>query len=182
MSQQQQQLTEQQEWEETHANTHNPVLPESTYFNHEQEPTMPRINEMLPSKYLKKEDCEPPLLLTITSIDQEQVGQGDDIEDKWICHFEEAKGMVLNSTNMRLLEMITGSDESDDWIGKKVVAYSDPNISFGGKLVGGIRLRAPKAAKVAPPKNSHQPGKAKGDPRPSEPLPAEANADDDIPF
>lgn len=107
---------------------------------------MPKITEMLPSKYLKKEDCTPPILVTITGVSQENVGQGDDMEEKWILSFKETKGMVLNSTNLRLLEMITGSDDSDDWTGKQVVAYSDPNISFGGKLVGGIRLRAPKTA------------------------------------
>jgi hypothetical protein len=137
---------------------------------------MPRISEMIPSKYLKKEDCEPPVLLTITEVNQEVVGQGDDQEDKWILHFKESKGMVLNSTNMRLLEMITGSDDTDDWIGRQVVAY--PNISFGGKLTGGIRLKAPKLANKTP---VGKPPPYRGDPAPGAPLPAEAG-DNDPPF
>jgi hypothetical protein len=142
---------------------------------------MPKIAQMLPSKYLKKEDVESPLLLTMAEVSQESIGQGDEMEDKWILHFlEDVKPMVLNSTNMRLIEMATGSDDSDHWVGKKIVAYNDPNISFGGKIVGGIRLRAPQKPKAAvKPGIVH--GKSKGDPHPSEPLPAEA-ADDDIPF
>lgn len=143
---------------------------------------MPRINEMLPSKYLKKEDCEPALLLTIRDVVREQVGMGDDLEDKWICYFEEKeKGVVLNSTNMRLIEMVTGSDDSDDWIGKKIVLYNEPNVSFAGKLTGGIRVRAPKVPKPGPGAyKGKNPVGSRGDPAPNEPLPAEA--DSDVPF
>jgi hypothetical protein len=135
---------------------------------------MPKISEMIPSKYLRKEEVDQPVLFTIADIKQETVGQGDEQEEKWIMYFREAeKGMVLNSTNMRLLEMITGSDDSDNWMGRQVVAYNDPNISFGGKLTGGIRLRAPKSAhKTAAVK--------RGDPPPGAPLPPEAHAD--VPF
>jgi hypothetical protein len=147
-------------------------------------PKMPRIREMILSKYLKKEDCEPALLVTIREIVQEEVGIENDKEEKWICYFEEQeKGIVLNSTNMRLIEKITGSDDTDDWIGVKIVLYSDPNISFQGKLVGGIRVRAPKAAKTAKKAAKSALGSTRrGDPAPNEPIPAEANEDDAIPF
>jgi hypothetical protein len=139
---------------------------------------MPKIHEMLPSKYLKKEDVSSPKLLTIHTVTQETVGTGDDTEEKWILHFQEdVRPMVLNSTNMRLIEMVTGSDDSDEWSGHKVVLYSDPNISFGGKLVGGIRIRAPQKPKTAPVKPGTVHGKPKGDPAPNEPLPPEAESD-----
>ena len=143
---------------------------------------MPKISEMLPSKYLKKEDVAAPLLLTIHTVTQENVGMGEEMESKWILHFaEDIKPMVLNSTNMRLIEMATGSDDTDDWSGRKIVAYSDPNISFAGKIVGGIRLRAPAAAKPKPAKPAGlSAGPRRGDPAPSEPLPPDADAD--IPY
>jgi hypothetical protein len=144
---------------------------------------MPRINEMLPSKYLKKEDCESPLLVTIREIVPETVGNGSDKEDKWVCYFsEQEKGMVLGSTNMRLIEMVTGSDNTDDWIGRKIVLYCEKNVSFQGKLVGGIRVRAPKAKPALEAAKKALGSSKRGDPAPHEPLPEEATQDDDIPF
>ena len=136
---------------------------------------------MLPSKYLKKEDVSTPLLLTMHTVTQENVGMGEEMESKWILHFaEDVKPMVLNSTNMRLIEVATGSDDTDDWAGHKIVAYNDPNISFAGKIVGGIRVRAPQKPKPAPGKVIGRPA-PKIDPHPADPLPADAD-DDGIPF
>ena len=64
---------------------------------------------------------------------------------RWVMYFTEAvKGLVLNPTNGQIIAQFIGSDESDNWVGHKVVLYDEPNISFGGKLVGGIRVRAPR--------------------------------------
>ena len=56
--------------------------------------------------------------------------------------------MSVNVTNGELLAAMFGSRNSDDWIGKKVVLYRDPNVFFGGKPVGGIRCRAPQTEQV----------------------------------
>ena len=40
--------------------------------------------------------------------------------------------------------MIAGSEDFDSWIGHKVVLFRDKTISFGSKLVGGIRVREPR--------------------------------------
>jgi hypothetical protein len=129
---------------------------------------MPKINEMMPSRFLKKEDCGTGILLTIAGVQIDNVGTKDAPDEKWTMLFEENKPMVLNSTNMQLCAKICGSDDTDDWRGKKVVAYDDPNVSFGGKLVGGVRLRAPRTKHpvVANPK----------------PAPMVADMDDDVPF
>lgn len=52
--------------------------------------------------------------------------------------------MVMNSTNLQLAAQALGSDDTDHWIGKQVVLYNDPSVQFQGKLIGGIRIRAPK--------------------------------------
>ena len=108
---------------------------------------MPKIHEMIPSSYLKKEDCDPPILVTINGVKEEDLAmEGKPQEMKWVMYFDEReKGIVLNNTNIQLCAQICGSDDTDGWIGKKIVLYSDPNVSFGGKLVGGIRVRAPKS-------------------------------------
>ena len=115
------------------------------YFGHEQEPDM-KIDTMRESKYLKKEDVGAGKLVTISRLEQQNVAMEDQpAEMKWTMYFkEEDKGMVLNWTNIQLTAKATGSDDTDDWVGKQIVLYEDPNVSFGGKLVGGIRIRAPR--------------------------------------
>lgn len=112
---------------------------------------MPNINTMKDSKFLKKENCEPPILVTIRGVHQENVAMQGAPEDlKWCVAFdEEDKPMVLNSTNAQLIAKIIGSEETDDWTGHKVVLYNDPSVSYGGKVMGGIRVRAPKQPRPA---------------------------------
>ena len=130
---------------------------------------MPNISVLKTSNFIKKEDCEPPILLTIDRVSEENVAkEGASPELKWCVHFREVeKPMVLNSTNGQIIAKITGSDETENWAGHKVVLYNDPSVSFGGKLTGGIRCRAPRG-----PAN---PAKAVTQPA----LPVEP---DDVPF
>ena len=108
---------------------------------------------MTPSKFLKKEDIDPAKLVTIKAIRQANVGQDDGPEElKWTMQFREVdKPLVMNSTNIQLCTKALGTDETDDWIGKQIVLYNDPNVSFAGKITGGIRIRAPKKNGAPPP-------------------------------
>jgi len=126
------------------------------------------INQLKNSNFLKKEDIEPPRLVTISDCTEVNVAkEGAPEELRWALHFKELeKPMILNSTNGQIIAKITGSEESDDWDGHKIVLYHDPNVSFGGKLVGGIRVRAPKAGSKPSPATA----------------PEEELEDDDIPF
>lgn len=143
---------------------------------------MPKIGEMIESKFLKKEDVDPPVLVTIDRVAQNNVAmQGADPEMKWCLYFLELdKPMVLNSTNIHLAGSACGSDDTDGWMGKQIVLYNDPNVSFGGKLTGGIRIRARKAV-VEPvvPVRKTTPAVAT---RPLTGSAALAAMDDDIPF
>lgn len=114
---------------------------------------MPNVNEMIESKYLKKEDVGTGTLGTVAKFERVNIAkEGQSPEWKWALFVEELdKPLLLNSTNIRLLEMIFNSPDTDDWIGNKVVLYNDPSIQFQGKLTGGIRLRAPKTQKKAAP-------------------------------
>ena len=103
-----------------------------------------KLGQMKDSKYIKKEDVgETGKNLTISELKNENIAGEDRAEDmKWILYFKEAKkGMVANWTNLQILAKVTGSEESDDWTGKVVNVYEDPMIDFGGKIVGGIRIR-----------------------------------------
>lgn len=104
---------------------------------------MARVSEMIQSKFLRKEDFDEDRVLTIKGIKLEDM-PGDSGDQKWVLYFrEEPKGMALNVTTIRVLEQAYG-DDTDHWVGNKVMVYVDPNVSFGGKIVGGLRLRTPK--------------------------------------
>lgn len=114
---------------------------------------MALVKDMIQSKFLRKEDFDEDQVCTIKDCRLENVGKEDDQEQRWVLYFRERdKGMVLNVTTIRVLEQAYGGD-SDHWVGNKVMVYVDPNVSFGGKVVGGLRLRTPKkqAAKAPPP-------------------------------
>lgn len=105
-----------------------------------------KAGQMIPSKFLKKDDVEQPKLVTIKGVRQANVAQDDQAEElKWTLTFKELdKPMVLNSTNIQLCIKALGTDETDEWVGRQIVLYNDPNVSFAGKITGGVRIRAPK--------------------------------------
>ena len=109
---------------------------------------MPKTSEMIPSKYLKRDDVGRGVLVTIKGVKHENVGKEEDPELKYVALFNEVdKPLVLNLTNIKLLEAICQSDDTDGWIGKQVVLYDDPTVMFKGEVKGGIRVRAPKDQK-----------------------------------
>ena len=107
---------------------------------------MPKTSEMRESKFLKQVDVGRGALGTVDKCVQMNVAKdGADPEMKWCLTFTDLdKPLVLNSTNIQLCEKIFRSDDTDHWIGKRIVLYTDPNVSYQGKLVGGIRVRALK--------------------------------------
>ena len=135
---------------------------------------MPKTSEMRESKFLKKEDVGRGVLVTINGCLQKNVAQpGADPDHKWCLTFDEVdKPFVLNATNVQLCEQICGSDDTDDWMGKQIVLYTDDTIMYAGKVVGGIRVRRPKPNGTG----------VKPAPKPKPTLP-EADLDEDpIPF
>ena len=129
------------------------------------------VSELKQSKFLTKNDVMPPVLVTMREVTPVNVAkEGAEPDNKFALHFDELeKPLVLNSTNGQIIAAITGSQESEGWAGKKIVLYNDPNISFGGKLTGGIRCRAPKAGSVV------------ADAKQGAPAPAPVESDD-VPF
>ncbi len=117
---------------------------------------MPNINTMMPSKFLKKGDVdEKGSIATIKAIDTDNVGTDDKPEKKWVMHFDEFdKPLVLNKTNLRRAATIFKSEETDDWIGKKINLFFDPFVEFAGEMKGGLRL---KPAESDPQEESENP-------------------------
>ena len=132
---------------------------------------MSSINDVRISKFLKKEDVGEGVLVVIKAVGKVNVAkEGADEEIKFAVTFNELeKPMVLNATNAQIIAKITGHEDDieDTWPGTQIVLYDDPNVSYAGKLTGGIRVRAPRLPKAAPKK---------------EPERAIPDKDQDLPF
>ncbi len=121
---------------------------------------MAKVSEMIESKYLKQSDIDDDTLVTIEKVGKANVAkEGDEPEHKWLIKFAEfPKLMVLNATNIKRLARACG-DDTDDWKGKQVVLYVDPDVEFGGQVVGGLRVRQAKPiqAKKSQPRDDRPP-------------------------
>jgi len=116
-----------------------------------------RKGEALPGKYLSKDDFPQETLVTIRKVAMEEIKVVDGPnEHKPVLYFanpsnptlDTSRGIVLNVGNWDACEAITGELDSDDWPGHDIVVYVDPSVMFGGKMVGGLRIRAPKKTQV----------------------------------
>ena len=107
------------------------------------------INQMYPGTYLKGADfARGPQIFTIASIAMETLGQGQNQETKPVLRFSGIdQGMALNVTNGHAIATLYG-DETNDWIGKPIEVYFDPNIMMKGERKGGLRVRAPSGQAI----------------------------------
>jgi len=110
------------------------------------------VNDLKKSKYITKRDVDPPILVTIIGSKEANMAlDGADPDYQWTLLFKEIdKPLVVNPTNGQLIEAIMGSGNSDDWIGKQIVLYVDPTVSFRGRITGGVRCRAPSGERNIP--------------------------------
>ena len=107
-----------------------------------------KVGEAFPGQYLKAADLQGKRVqVVIETVEMEDIGG----ETKPVLHFQEIeKGLSINQTNAKNIAKITGSDNTDDWAGKKIVVYWNPDIEFGGETVGGVRVRAMKSQQPPP--------------------------------
>ena len=99
-----------------------------------------QISKYRKSKWLKKEDVaefdEGQQLTTVEAVLEEQVG--DDI--KPVIYFKGVeKGWAANMTGLEALAEMSGSGDTEDFIGIRVEIYVDPDVRYAGKRVGGSR-------------------------------------------
>jgi len=130
--------------------------------------------DVFASSRLKAEDIKGhKVTVEIEEIKLEKVGRGSDEEEKPVAYFRgKEKSLILNVTNWSRLEDFLQSDESDDWLGCRIVLGVE-RVDFQGKRVDAIRVIAGE------PKRATR--RAEPDPEPesgAEPF----QADDDVPF
>ena len=142
---------------------------EQSFYN--DEGNMANIRDMVDSKYLKQSDVDDEMIVTVAKVGRGNIAkEGDEPDNKWMMRFEELKKpMILNATNIKRLARACKSDDTDQWIGCKVVLYVDHDVEFAGNVVGGLRIREHK--KEQPTTRKAGDGSA-----------GPAGLDDDIPF
>jgi hypothetical protein len=107
------------------------------------------LNTMFPSTWLKKEDVQQPLTAVIQSVVMDEINSDHGKEEKPILRFAgNVKPLILNRGNAETIASFYG-DDSAAWTGKSIELYFDPSVMFGGKRVGGIRVRKPATAGVS---------------------------------
>ncbi len=111
-------------------------------------------SEAMPGSYLGKDDFEKPCACVVARVELEEV---KDIESgafktKAVMYVSGPstdivvdRGIILNSGNWDSVEEISGEEDSDKWAGTAIEIYVDPNVMFGGKKTGGVRIRESEA-------------------------------------
>jgi len=140
------------------------------------------VDDFSQSRFFGKSDCREPVWLTIKGEGTEMVKQqnGPDRKETVLHFVENDKPFILKSTNAQLIGNFTGIKYSEKWEGIRVQMWVDESVDFGGKIVGGVRVKQainpqgrPMPQQDAPPSSTFQP------PPEFDPAPPK---DDDVPF
>jgi hypothetical protein len=134
---------------------------------------MVTLNEQFPSKWLKAADLDGPVVTTVHETDVEPVKDMNGVTNKkCVVYFEgdKLKPLILNRTNFEALVDISGSDDSEGFVGAKIELYT-----IETQMGEGIRIREPGGKSK---KNQRQRPVKKAEPLP----PIEKDMDDEIPF
>jgi hypothetical protein len=127
-----------------------------------------RKDQVFPSKYLKVADLagKARVLEIAEAVFETLKNASGEQQQKTVSYFvNEKKCLPLNLTNWDSVADIAGED-TDDWSGARIEVYPS-TTQMGGKTVGCIRIRKPRAAKTAlrtaaPPPNE-DPGEGMDD-------------------
>lgn len=115
--------------------------------------TMSSIDEFF-GNYLKSEQLMHDLIVTVKEVKVKFLGQEGNPERKLIVYFNglpqelAEKGLALNKINAEAISETANSRDYTKWAGLKLCLYVDPNVMYGGKRVGGIRVRVPSQGVV----------------------------------
>ncbi len=101
-----------------------------------------KISKYRNSKWLTKEDVDaltPEQRRTVvTKVEEDEVGE----VLKPVTYFKGiVKGWPTNMTGLEVLAELSGSPDTEDFVGVKVEVFVDPDVRYAGKRVGGIKLR-----------------------------------------
>jgi hypothetical protein len=121
-------------------------------------------SDLFPSEYYNSGDVKTaPILLTISHVRIEPVGNGTNTSDKCVAYFREpnSKKLVVTSTKFDAIALIAKSDDTENWAGVQIVLELG-KANYQGKLVDALSVRAPRRNKLpVPPPPVTRPPQAK---------------------
>lgn len=112
------------------------------------------MNDAFPSKWLKADDVDGMIIVTIRDVTIESIGDDERKPVVWFNEFD--KGMVMNKTNANNVSGCYGPD-SDSWIGRQM-ELTTAMVDFQGRSTRALRLYPPprRAATPQPQQRSQQ--------------------------
>ena len=114
------------------------------------------VTEFLTGNYLSAPDIKVPTNATIKDVKRELVGSGQDQQTKLVVYFDElSKGLVANKTNLGAIASLYGTD-SAAWKSQPVQLFTEM-VTFQGRQVLGLRVRAMPQQPAAPTADQPQP-------------------------
>ncbi len=141
---------------------------------------MAKIGDIYGGNFLKADDIKGKGDIRV-QIEQVTYDEYDG-KKRALLHFKgREKVLPLNVTNANMLAEILGTDEMDEWEGKRITLYTT-RVDFQGKRVDAIRIKEVKAPAPAPLPIKPAP---KPEPEPEEYDKEEeftSDPDSDIPF
>jgi hypothetical protein len=102
-----------------------------------------KANDLFPSKFLKAEDLEGDVTLTVDRCSLEEFKDRDTgkSQSKLVVYFkDQEKGLLVNKTNFKSIAEITGEEDTDNWAGKKIT-LTVIDVDAFGDVVAAIRVK-----------------------------------------
>jgi hypothetical protein len=121
-----------------------------------------KLSLAFPSRYLKADDLPKTgtKAAKIKSVDLEEVGM--DREKKLVISFHGmTKQLIVNKTNANSIAKVTGSEDTDDWVGKTIHLFRT-TAQFGAEECECIRVKTNPTA-LAPAAETGEPEPDDGD-------------------
>ena len=102
--------------------------------------------EFVGGTFIKKEDLAAgPQRFTIEGVSTATFEARNGRPESTVLQLDVGDGRKFSlgtKINVKILIAAFGR-KTADWIGKEIVLFIDPNVAFGGSLVGGVRVRIP---------------------------------------
>jgi hypothetical protein len=108
------------------------------------------VNELFKNAYIKAEDLEEPITVTIDEAEIEELGERK--EKKLVLSFSDhEQKLAVNKTNAKTLVKLFG-DDTDSWLGQKITLGAR-EVDFKGESVMAVRVspKKPGASKTETP-------------------------------
>ena len=120
---------------------------------------MPSFKEAFPSKWIKAEDCNPPLILEIKSVGYEDVGTGTDVKRKLVVRFVDREQGLGAEHHERQPARGDSRHRRLRRVGRRPRSVSSPpRCNSKNKLVDAIRVQP--IASPQSPATGHTAGEA----------------------